>query len=280
MPELPEIETTIKQLGPHLPHRRIMGARLRHKNLYRTGSLGVRRLIHREITSVERIGKNILVRFQPPALMIVNLGMTGQLIACDASEKPSGFHAKHLHGRFRLDNGEELRFYDARRFGHIYIAERCDCFEELNIGPDPFQLKPAALQAKLRGRTAAIKSLLMDQRIISGLGNIYTDETLFYAGIDPRTAGDHAAVHSGRILSCARRVLKRAIESGGSTILSYRKRDGTRGEFQKFHAVYGRRGEPCPACGTLVDKIVLGGRGTHFCPRCQRSTEGEATVSK
>jgi formamidopyrimidine-DNA glycosylase len=270
MPELPEVETTVKQLQPHLPRRRITSAWLRHRSLYRTGSLGVRHLIDREITVVERIGKNILLRCRPPALMVVNLGMTGQLLACDARERPCGFHAKHLHGRFGLDNGRELRYYDARRFGHLYIAERCDCFEELNIGPDPFQLKPAGLRAKLRDRKAAIKTLLMDQRIISGLGNIYTDETLFYAGIDPRTPGDHAGRHSTRILSSARRVLKQAIEHGGSTILSYRRRDGSHGEFQKHHAVYGRNGEGCGVCGGPIVRIVLAGRGTHFCPACQR----------
>jgi formamidopyrimidine-DNA glycosylase len=270
MPELPEVETTVKQLQPHLPQRRITSARIRYKNLYRTGSLGVRYLIDRDITLVERIGKNILLRFHPAALMVVNLGMTGQLLACDARERPCGYRAKHLHVRFGLDNGKELRYYDARRFGHIYIAERCDCFEKLNIGPDPFQTKPAALRAKLRGRTAAIKTLLMDQRIISGLGNIYTDETLFYAGIDPRTQGQLAGRHCGRILSSARRVLTQAIEHGGSTILNYRKRDGSHGEFQKYHAVYGRSGEACGACGGTIDRIVLSGRGTHYCPNCQR----------
>jgi formamidopyrimidine-DNA glycosylase len=270
VPELPEVETTVKQLHPHLPRRRIRSAHIRYRNLYRTGSLGVRYLIDREIATVERIGKNILLRFHPAALMIVNLGMTGQLLACDARERLCGFRARHLHVRFGLDNGRELRYYDARRFGHLYIAERCDCFEELNIGPDPFQMKPAALRAKLRSRTAAIKTLLMDQRIISGLGNIYTDETLFYAGIDPRTPGQLAGRNCGRILSSARRVLARAIEHGGSTILNYRRRDGTHGEFQKYHEVYGRKGERCCICGGIIVRIVLSGRGTHFCPTCQR----------
>ncbi len=267
---MPEVETTVRQLKPHLPARRIISARLRHKNLYRTGSMGVRSLIGRRITTVERIGKNILFRFHPSALMVVNLGMTGQILVCAVPERPRGFSSKHLHGRFRLDNGREIRYYDARRFGHFYVAESCRFFEDLNIGPDPFQLKPASLKAKLRGRTAAIKSLLMDQRTISGLGNIYTDETLFYAGIDPRTPGDLAAEKCSRILSSARSVLRQAIEHGGSTILSYRKRDGSLGEFQNYHAVYGRKGEPCYICGTLVDRIVLSGRGTHFCPCCQR----------
>jgi formamidopyrimidine-DNA glycosylase len=270
MPELPEVETTVRQLSPHLPRQRITNARLRHKSLYRTGSLGVRSLINRKITTVERIGKNILLRFHPYGLMVVNLGMTGQLLVCEAQEKPCGFNAKHLHGRFTLDGGKELRYYDARRFGHLFIAERCDFFEDLNIGPDPFQMKAAALKARLRGRKAPIKSLLMDQRIISGLGNIYTDEILFYAKIDPRTAGGRASVNSNRILSSAKRVLRQAIKHGGSTILNYRKHDGSDGAFQKYHAVYGRKDEPCIVCGTSIVKIVLSGRGTHYCPSCQQ----------
>ena len=270
MPELPEVETTVRQLKPHLPQRRIKNARLRHKSLYRTGSLGVRSLINRKITTVERIGKNILLRFYPSGLMVVNLGMTGQLLVCEAEEKLCGFNARHLHGRFTLDEDKELRYYDARRFGHLFIAEKCDFFEDLNIGPDPFQMKTTALKARLRGRKASIKSLLMDQRIISGLGNIYTDETLFYAKIDPRTASGRAAADCNRILSSAKRVLRQAIKHGGSTILSYRKQDGSNGAFQKFHAVYGRKDKSCIVCGTLIKKIVLSGRGTHLCPSCHR----------
>jgi formamidopyrimidine-DNA glycosylase len=270
MPELPEVETTVRQLKPHLLLRRIIRTWLRHKNLYRTGSMGVRRLIDRKITAVERIGKNILLRFQPTGVMVINLGMTGQLLVCEAYIQPCGFAAKHHHCRLILDNDKELRYYDARRFGHFFIAEHCNFLEDLNIGPDPFQLKPAALKTKLRGRKAAIKSLLMDQRIISGLGNIYTDETLFYAGIDPRTPGGNTQEFAGQILSNARKVLKEAIEHGGSTILSYRKRDGSRGEHQKYHSVYGRNGQSCIVCGTLIVRIVLSGRGTHFCPSCQR----------
>ncbi len=270
MPELPEVETTVRHLRPHLPACRVMSARLRYKSLYRRGSLGIRYLIGRRFEKVERIGKNALFRFHPSGLMVVNLGMTGQLIACKVAARPNGFSMKHLHCRIRLDNNEELRYYDARRFGFIYISETCDFLRDLNIGPDPFQLKGPHLRDALKGRRAAIKSLLLDQRIVSGLGNIYTDEVLFYAQIDPRTPGGHAAEHASRILSNARRVLKRAIEHGGSTILSYRRRDGLPGEFQRFHAVYGREGERCISCGSPIVRIVLSGRGTHFCPACQQ----------
>jgi formamidopyrimidine-DNA glycosylase len=270
MPELPEVETTVRQLTPHLPGCSVTSSWLRYKSLYRRGSLSVRFLTNRRFVSVERIGKNVLFRFRPSALMVINFGMTGQLVLCEPLEKPNQFRQQHLHCRFRLSKNTELRYYDARRFGFIFIAESCDFLKDLNIGPDPFQLTAASLKKLLSGRKAPIKPLLMNQRMVSGLGNIYVDETLFYSRIDPKTSGSMAARHAGRILARAQRVLTQAIEQGGSTILSYRKRDGSKGEFQRFHAVYGREGEPCVKCSTPIKKIVLQGRSTHFCPSCQK----------
>ncbi len=268
MPELPELETIVRGLRPRLLGRRIVRARLRHKSLYRRGSLRVPWLAGRVIRSVERIGKNALVRFDPSGLMVINLGMTGNLRVQRAGE--TGGKRKHLHGRFYLDNGDELHFFDPRRFGHLFIAEACDFARDLNIGPDPFVATALYLGERLRDRRASIKSLLLDQRILSGIGNIYADELLFYLEIDPRTPGHRVAPKSARLLSKARTVLKRAIAHGGTTLRDYRKVDGTEGAFQKFHAVYGRSGEECVECGGEIKRIVLAGRGTHFCPHCQR----------
>jgi formamidopyrimidine-DNA glycosylase len=270
VPELPEIETAARSLQPHLPGRSVVGANVRYRSLYRRGSLGVRTLVGREFASVGRVGKNVLFRFQPSGITVVNFGMTGQLVLCVAGERPAGFHAKHLHCRLKLDDGRELRYYDARRFGHFFIAESCDFRRDLNIGPDPFEAREPYLAGVLHNRQAAIKSLLLDQRIISGIGNIYADETLFYTGIDPRAPGDEVARYAAALLAKSRKVLKSAIEHGGSTIMNYRRRDGTPGEFQRFHAVYGRDGDCCIGCGSVIEKIVLSGRGTHFCPSCQR----------
>jgi formamidopyrimidine-DNA glycosylase len=270
MPELPEVETIVRGLETPLRGRRVTAARLARAGLYRPGSLGVGELVGREITSVERVGKNAVFRFGSTVLMTVNLGMTGRLTVSAAEDVDNPRRrGSHLHGRFRLDDGAELRYHDPRRFGYVYVARGCDFFRDLNIGPDPFGARPAALARALEGRSAAVKSILLNQRIVSGIGNIYADEILFDAGIDPRTAGEDAARHAGRILASARRVLKRAIAAGGSTIRDYRRSDGTPGEFQRRHAVYGRKGEPCVACGATIKKTVLCGRGTHFCPVCQ-----------
>ena len=272
MPELPELETIVRGLRPSLPGRRVVGARLRYRALYRRGSLPLTRLVGRRFTAVERIGKNALFRFDPASLMVVNLGMTGRLLVCRRDEKPIDPPRKHLHGRIVLDDRKELRYYDARRFGHIYVAESCDFAADLNIGPDPFEGRPAYLRDRLDHRTAPIKSLLLDQRILSGIGNIYADELLFHAGIHPLTPGGDVAARSRVLLGSARVVLERAIAHGGSTVRDfgdYRRSDGSRGDFQRYHAVYGREGEACYECGIGIEKIVVGGRGTHYCPRCQ-----------
>lgn len=270
MPELPEVETFVRSLQPRLPGRRVTHTRLRHADLYRRGSLRLTSLVGRIVERVERVGKNIVIRFHPGGVMLVNLGMTGRLVAWPGEGGADDVHGgKHLHVRIRFADDGELRYYDARRFGHFYVAEKCN-FEQLGIGPDPFLLKPRGLQAALSGRSASVKSLLLNQRVVSGIGNIYADETLFCAGIHPARSGDYAAPQAAALLRHSRVVLRRAIEHGGSTLRDYRRPDGTPGGYQSHHAVYGRAGLPCLRCGTSIERIVLAGRGTHFCPRCQR----------
>lgn len=269
MPELPEVETIVRGLRAPLLGKRVVSARLRHRALYRRGSLPLSRLVNRTVVSVERVGKNAVLRLEPSSVFLVNLGMTGQLEVWRRGLQSAG-NSKHLHARFRFAGGIELRYFDARRFGHFYVAEACDLEKDLNIGPDPFIASPTHLRNVLRGRAAPIKSLLLDQRILSGIGNIYADETLFLAGIDPRTDGGNVSPNARKVLSSARTILNRAIDHGGSTVRDYRKHDGSKGGFQLHHAVYGREGERCMRCGRAIRKIVLGGRGTHFCPRCQK----------
>lgn len=266
MPELPEVETIVRGLRGPLSRRKVLRARLTPKSLYRRGSLRIGWLVDRTIVSIDRVGKNAVFRFSPSGVMVVNLGMTGRLVI---GEPPAARKPKHLHGRIELQGGLELHYYDPRRFGHFYVAERCDFAHDLNVGPDAFAVTSRDLKNTWMARKASIKALLLDQRIVSGIGNIYADETLFHAGVDPRTPGKHAAKRTGRILSSARTILTRAIDHGGSTLRDYRKHDGTKGEFQNFHAVYGREGQKCIRCGTAITKIALAGRGTHFCSRCQ-----------
>jgi len=268
MPELPEVETIVRGLRKPLVGRKVVRARLAYRSLYRRGSLRLPWLVDRSITSVERVGKNAVFWFNPTGLMLVNLGMTGQLVLGDDRTQRSP-KSKHLHGRLTFDNGMELRYFDARRFGHFYVAEHCDFARDLNIGPDPFVANTRYLKKTLVDRGASIKALLLDQRILSGIGNIYADEMLFYARIDPRTAGGATSESARKILTSARVILNRAIKHGGSTLRDYRKHDGSKGGFQSHHAVYGREGEHCIRCSSTIQKITLAGRGTHFCPNCQ-----------
>lgn len=270
MPELPEVETIVRALAKQLPGRRVLRTSLTHRTLYRRGSLAMRWLVQKTVEDVNRVGKNAVIWFDPVGVMVVNLGMTGRLVTRRRSDRMPPGSRKHLHGRLYLDGGFELLYYDPRRFGHFYIAKRCDFANDLNIGPDPFVVGLSYLQEALEGRTTSIKALLLDQRVLSGIGNIYADETLFHAGVDPRTPAGIAGKHAAKILSSAQSVLTSAIEHGGSTLRDYRRPDGSRGNFQFLHAVYGRGGEMCLRCKARVRKIVLAGRGTHFCPRCQK----------
>ena len=222
MPELPEVETIVRGLRAPLLGKRVVDARLRHKTLYRRGSLPLRRLIARTVVSVDRVGKNAVLRFEPTAVFLINLGMTGQLELWEDGVQSMG-NPKHFHARIRFAGGAELRYFDARRFGHFYVAEACDLEQDLNIGPDPFIATPTHLRKVLYGRTAPIKSLLLDQRVLSGIGNIYADETLFLARIDPRTDGGEVLPNARKVLSSARTILNRAIDHGGSTLRDYRR---------------------------------------------------------
>lgn len=267
MPELPEVENIVRGLREPLVGRRIEDARIRCRSLYRRGSLRVGWLAGRVIVCVERVGKNAVIRLSPEGVWVINLGMTGRLEIGPAGGRPP---RAHLHSRTRLEGGDEIRYYDTRRFGHFYVAKTCDFARELNVGPDPYLISPETFRRILERRRAPIKTLLLDQRLISGIGNIYSDESLFFAGIDPRTPGSIVARRTRRLLSRIRTVLDRATAHGGSTLRDYRRPDGSLGRFQEFHAVYGRRGLPCTRCGRSIQKITLAGRGTHFCPTCQR----------
>ncbi|HET6462574.1 MAG TPA: bifunctional DNA-formamidopyrimidine glycosylase/DNA-(apurinic or apyrimidinic site) lyase, partial [Candidatus Krumholzibacteria bacterium] len=242
-------------------------------DLYRPGSARVTALGGAHIESVDRRGKAILISLRAhsgkPDRLVVHLGMTGQLewnAASALREKP-----KHLHGRIRFSDGSELRYIDPRRFGFIFVGTSKAVDETLQMGPDPFEMEAAELAARLAKRSAPIKSLLLDQHIISGLGNIYVDEALHLVQMHPLTPGSRAARQAAEIIEAARVILMRAIEARGTTLRDYRRTDGSTGEFQIKLSVYGRDGEKCPRCGSVIKRIVVSQRGTHFCPHCQRA---------
>lgn len=275
MPELPEVETIARGLESELRGRTLARAHLHNETLYRRGSRRVETLTGEKIKTVERFGKTILFEFDDDgkardAALVIHLGMTGSLIV-DKNSRGTNKPHKHLHASFEFDGGKEMSYYDPRRFGFFYVGDRAGLAETLNIGPDPFQINAGALAAVLRFRKAPIKNLLLNQRLISGLGNIYVDEALFRGRVFPLTPGGLLEDRAGELIRSVRAVLRLAIRHRGTTFRDYRKHDGTSGAFQKRLAVYGRAGEPCRTCGRAIERIVLAGRGTHFCPRCQKA---------
>jgi formamidopyrimidine-DNA glycosylase len=223
---------------------------------------------------VERRGKAIVISLRSadrkPNRLIVHLGMTGQL-EWNPGSRAARAKPKHLHGRIHFTDGSELRYIDPRRFGFIFVGTSEAVDETLKMGPDPFEISADELTKRLKNRKAPIKSLLLNQEIISGLGNIYVDEALFRIQMHPLTRGSRAATRATEILEAARAILENAIAARGTTLRDYRRTDGSTGEFQIKLSAYGREGEKCPRCGTVIRKIVVSQRGTHFCPRCQRA---------
>jgi formamidopyrimidine-DNA glycosylase len=272
MPELPEVETIARGLCESLVGRTIVRASLRAPDLYRRGSRRIAWINGCRVRGVSRLGKaihfDLLSYHRHERVLIVHLGMTGRFgFYVSRNDEPRG--VRHRHGRWAFSDGSVLHYVDPRRFGFWWLGHPSEVAGALGIGPDPFQMKPRALERVLSGRTASIKSLLLNQRLISGLGNIYVDELLFAAGIHPGAAGGEVVDRAGDILSCARRVLRRAIKWNGTTFRDYRTPDGARGSFQLRLSVYGREGETCRKCGNQIEKLLVAGRGTHVCPRCQ-----------
>jgi len=272
MPELPEVESVVRGLRYPLSGKTVKSANLSAPDLYRTGSSPLPVLKGRKISTVERFGKAIRVNFESGGdVLVIHLGMTGNLIVEKKNSRNSG--RKHRHAVLGLDGGIRLVYYDARRFGYFWIGPGEGLGDRLNVGPDPFQIRVPVFREMLLRRTAPVKSLLLNQKLLSGLGNIYVDESLFCAGIHPVTPGRFVAGDARELLRQIRVVLRNAIRSGGSTIRDYRRADGSRGSFQNRLMVYGRTGELCLTCGEFIQRIVLGGRSTHFCPFCQRGSE-------
>jgi formamidopyrimidine-DNA glycosylase len=271
MPELPEVETVVRELRRRLPGATIAGAALTAHDLYRKESRDVSCLLGARVASVERRGKAILVRCEGEKGQIdmaVHLGMTGSLLW---TRRAQDAVVPHLHGRWLLAGGAELRLVDPRRFGYVFVGTPGAVQTSLAIGPDALAITAKELALALRDRRAPIKSLLLDQRIVAGLGNIYVDESLFLSRVHPLVTGDRAALCAREILGAVRRVLARAIAARGTTFRDFRRTDGSAGEFQVKLRAYGREGEPCVRCGARIRKIEVGQRGTHFCPRCQRA---------
>jgi formamidopyrimidine-DNA glycosylase len=274
MPELPEVETIARSLEPRIIGRAISGIELLYRPLLRgRGKKTLETLRGRRVSRVRRRGKMLLVECEGRWTLVFHLKMTGQfLFAAEGSPRD-----KHVRLVIRFEDGRnELRFRDVRKFGFLLCLEgepERACGELAGLGPEPLEVGRPEFRAILEARQGRIKSLLLDQTRIAGIGNIYADETLFAARVHPETpASSLRAEAVERLYLAMRKILASAVEAGGSTLTDagYHDADGNAGDFQFSHKVYDRKGEPCLVCGTPIQVKRIGGRSSHFCPRCQR----------
>jgi formamidopyrimidine-DNA glycosylase len=282
VPELPEVETIVRELRPRLLGLRITKTRIGKKTLRRSAGLNwVPHLTGKRIVSLSRRGKWIVIRLEEDLILLFHLGMTGQLTIA-ASEQPALPHT-HLIADLQTRshrtarNKWQLRFRDIRRFGCIVIfpdeLRLDDFFRNSGLGPEPFNLDPSYWRACLARTRRSLKAVLLDQRVLAGVGNIYSDEALFEARLHPNKTGRTVrSQEAARLQRAITTVLKRAIEKRGSSIRDYVSGNGQQGEYQDEFRVYGRAGKPCPRCRGSIRRIRLAGRSTHYCPGCQRQS--------
>ncbi len=287
MPELPEVETVRRGLEPAMAGARIARAEIRRDGLrWPFPPRLAERLTGARVERLRRRSKYILADLDTGETMLLHLGMSGRIVVSGvgAPRMPGHFHhahpapERHDHVVLDMETGARVTFNDARRFGVLDLVATAAVEAHpllAALGPEPLgnEFSVAHLVARFRGRRSPAKALLMDQRIVAGLGNIYVCEALFRAGIHPaRPAGRIGPARLERLARAVREVLQEAIEAGGSSLRDYRQADGELGYFQHAFRVYDRAGLPCatPGCPGLVRRIVQSGRSTHYCPRCQR----------
>jgi formamidopyrimidine-DNA glycosylase len=291
MPELPEVETVRLGLKPALEGRILTRVNAKRADLRIPFPEGFARcLTGRRVLTLSRRAKYLLAHLDNGQTLIVHLGMSGRLTihGPNARARPGGFHhktaddgsgdGKHDHVVFETDEGTRIVFTDHRRFGLMTIADTGAMSSHAlfaGLGPEPLDeaFTPAFLSAALKGKRTPIKSALLDQRVVAGLGNIYVCEALFRARISPkRLAASVAGARAERLVPAIKTVLEAAIKAGGSSLRDYAKADGELGYFQHHFAVYDREGQPCPTkdCRGKIKRIVQSGRSTYYCPACQK----------
>ncbi|MDB6074118.1 MAG: Formamidopyrimidine-DNA glycosylase [Verrucomicrobiaceae bacterium] len=270
MPELPEVETTLRGVSPHLVGHKI------HKVIVRDARLRwpVPETVHdmegHKVISGSRRGKYLLFKTKPGTLLM-HLGMSGSLRVTDAATP----WRKHDHVALEMDTGMHIRLHDPRRFGAFLMIEGPVEAHPLlaDLGPEPLSdaFTAAYLQSQTKGRKAPIKQVIMDSHVVVGVGNIYACEALFMAGISPvREAGKVSKPRLAALVVAIKEVLAASIEMGGTTLRDFLRETGEPGYFKQTLRVYDREGEPCIGCGTPVKRIVQSNRSTFFCPKCQK----------
>jgi formamidopyrimidine-DNA glycosylase len=278
VPELPEVETIRLALEPHLVGRRLDRVQIHDPRLVRPFEpMAVAAELEGErVSAVERRGKYLIVRFESERALLIHLRMTGSL-----RHARRGLRADDPHRRavVKLDDGSDVAYRDVRRFGTWLLLEpgELDPYLATRVGGEPLErsFNARRLGERLEGRRAPVKAALLDQRTVAGLGNIYVDEALWRASIHPlRPAGTLGPDEVRRITRGIKEALKAGIARQGASLRDYSTPDGGRGRMQDRFRVYGRAGLPCARCGTPIDKIRAGGRGTWYCPSCQRLDAG------
>jgi formamidopyrimidine-DNA glycosylase len=282
MPELPEVETVVRGLQKSVLGRRILSVWI-GKSDFIDNPAEFARLSGQKIAAIERFGKFMLLRLangedvpekaleddaaNKAASLLVHLGMTGQL-APSAAEIPFD---KHTHVSFALDDGRELRYTDPRRFGRMaYLTAELLANEVAGAGADPLEVTAAEFAERVRSRNARIKALLLDQSVFRGVGNIYADESLWRAKIHPARVGSKISAKEAETLRrVLQEILNRAIVMRGSSISDFLDANGEPGEYQRHHRAYGREGKPCYRCRTPIRRVIVAGRSSYFCPKCQ-----------
>lgn len=274
MPELPEVEVIRRGLQNHLPGLKVINIGFSNKKLRLSmPRADLNKYIQgARFASVGRRAKFLVITMDNGACLIVHLGMTGRL-----GIFPTGVpRSKHDHLRLQLDNNMQLRFNDTRRFGFILVLKPNSNFSNTmlaHIGPEPFseEYTPKYLQKYAAGKNRPLKNFLMDSRVVAGIGNIYACEILYHAGLDPGKKISSLTIREwAKIVESSRYVLRKAIESGGTTISDFVNESGKSGYFQLELQAYGKQGQPCNCCLGPIAKKIMAGRATFFCPKCQK----------
>lgn len=275
MPELPEVETTLRGISPHISGKKVADVVLRQTKLrWQVNPKLAEILTGQKVLNCTRRAKYLIVGFET-GILLIHLGMSGSLRIFTGGDARIASPSKHDHADIVFDDGTVLRYHDPRKFGAILwyegVAEHHPLLEKL--GPEPLSDDFSAdyLYQKLKTQKRAVKLALMDNAVVVGVGNIYANESLFKAGISPRRPADKVKKKECAVLAeTVKAVLQRAIETGGSTLRDFVNSDGKSGYFQQEYTVYGRHNEPCVNCGGLIFKETLGQRGTFYCPNCQK----------
>ena len=276
MPELPEVETYVRDLAPEIAGRAVIAAQVMWPRIIAapTAEAFPARIAGLRFTGFGRRGKYMLLGLSDDTTLVVHLRMTGKLLIVPGNTPPD----PHTHVVLTLDDGRALHYNDSRKFGRFWLVADPEALLAGKLGPEPLSddFTPADFAARLAGRQAPIKALLLDQALVAGIGNIYADEALFHAGIHPaRPGGALSGAEIARLHAAIRAVLSEAIARHGSSLgdssqQNFLRPGGTPGGYQEEHAVFHRTGQPCLRCGAIIERIVIAQRSTHFCPVCQK----------